>query len=147
MTTLKVVNDKKPGSPFEGEDYVVELDRSFGGYEADDLICKVAPFFGVPLTLEIAIRKNGNLIFRKWDFSGTGNAYLHTDEVAESDPENSFIKPFTPTQEQIETVNGLFSERITFEGLRLSPGATLQHICPVDVRAEEKRIGKKIYLA
>jgi hypothetical protein len=126
----------------------VNLERKFEGYETGDLICFVQPFgSNLPLMLEIAIRKNGEMAFRSWGWSGRGNQYLHTEETAAIDPERPFTQPFIPTPEQIETVNGLFSGRITFEGLRLSPGASLQRVCPVDVQAEEARVGKNIFLA
>ena len=54
--------------------------------------------------------------------------------------------PFTPTEAQADTVNGLFSGRIKFEGLKLAVGSTLQRICPIDLQREEKLIGEKIYL-
>lgn len=124
---------------FEGGQYIIDLDRSFTeGYERGDLICFIRPFIGVPLTLNIAIRKNGNVIFRSWEWKlGGYNPYLHTNEK----PEN-----FTATEEQCYTVNGLFSGRIKFEGLKLPIGATVQEICPIDVEKEERRINHKIYL-
>ena len=118
-------------------DYTVDLDRQFEGYEKGDLICHVCPFLKIPLMLEIAIRADGNLIFRYWEWSFKGiNSYLHTDEKPDK---------FTPTKAQIDTVNGLFSGRITFDGLKLAVGATVQDICPIDLTTEEKRCNKKIY--
>ena len=125
-------------SCFKGDKYEIDTKRPFGGYEADDLICYVQPFFGVPITLNIAIRTNGEIIFRSWEWNGKGNGYLHTSE----NPEN-----FTATQEQIDTINGLFSRRILFEGLEIAVGASVQKICPIDVKREEKLKGEKIYLA
>lgn len=138
MPKIAILNDRPSiCSRFEGDQYVLDINRKFGGYQDGDLICKISPFFGIPLTLEIAIRKSGELIFRKWYFSEGENSYLHTSES----------KDFPATDEQKDTVNGLFSGRITFEGLRLSPGGTLQDICPIDIAREEKLIGKQIYLA
>lgn len=135
-------------SQFDGSTYTIDLNRPFGGYQQGDLICSVAPFYPfVPLTLEIAIRTNGDIIFRSWKFNDLANKYLHTAEVAEADKDHPFSHPFIATQAQIDTVNGLFSERLDFEGLRLPPGATLQKICPIDINKEEKITGKKIYLA
>ena len=125
------------GSPFKGDKYEVDTSRPFGGYEAGDLMCHVQPFFGVPLTLYMAIRKNGDLIFRSWTWSDVGNCYLHTDEKPDK---------FTATPEQIDTVNGLFSGRILFEGLKIAVGATVQDICPIDVKHEEELTGNKIFL-
>lgn len=122
---------------FEGNQYVVDTDRKFDGYNAGDLICCICPFFGIPLTLDIAIRTDGSIAFRSWGWGGKGNDYLHTHEKADS---------FTATEEQINTVNGLWSGRICFEGLYLAVGATVQKICPIDVKKEEALLGKKIYL-
>lgn len=129
--------------------YAVDLSRRFEGHEPGDLICYASPWLysGIPLRLEIAIRKNGDLAFRSWDFCNDGDPRLQTNAKCASDIANDFERPFVPTQEQIDTVNGLFSGRIAFDGLKLAPGATLQKICPIDVAAEEARIGKKIYLA
>ena len=46
----------------------------------------------------------------------------------------------------IDTVSGLFSERILYEGLHIPIGATVQEICPINIKREEELIGKKIYL-
>lgn len=134
--------DKFDFQPFEEEQYVIDTSREFGGYESGDIICSVQPFFGVPVTLSIAIRKNGELIFRSWSFGGVGNHYLHT-YISESGKDEIIGKV---TQEQRDTVSGLFSGRIKFEGLKLSPGGTLQEICPIDLKKEETLTGKKIYL-
>lgn len=120
------------------DDDEVDIGRKFEGYQPGDLICHVRPFFDIPLRLEIAIRANGEIVFRSWEFSDKANTYLHTYEKPDR---------FTATEEQKETIAGLFSGRIKFEGLKLPVGATVQAICPIDVEAEEQRIGKKIYLA
>ena len=134
------------GSFFDTETYTIDTERPFGGYKEGDLLCCITPFFDVPLTLEIAIEKGGDVRFRKWDWNGEGNRYLHTHEKPAHNCRPGEI-PFNPTAEQIDTVNGLFSGRIKFEGLKLPVGATLQKLCPIDVSAEEKKIGKRIYLA
>lgn len=146
MAKIAVLKQPHSFENFDGEQYIIDTSREFGGYEAGDIICSECPFFGIPLKLEIAIRKNGKLIFRAWTFispdsTGGGNGYLHTrmSELEKSQ--------FKATEEQIDTVSGLFSGRIKFEGIKLSPGATLQAICPINFATEEKRIGRKIYLA
>lgn len=132
---ISIKKDYRIGN-FEGEEYIIDLSRKFEGYESGDMICKISPFApGLPLELEIAIRKNGNLIFRSWKFNGHNNNYLHTDQDEE----------FNPTPEQIDTVNGLFSGRIKFEGLKLAVGASVQKYCPINVKREEELIGKRIY--
>lgn len=122
---------------FEGEQYIIDLDRRAEKYEVGDLICFVNPFAGYPICLEIAISANGALKFRSWEFSEDGNQYLHTYETPDK---------FKATQEQIDTVNGLFSGRIRFEGLKIAVGATVQSVCPIDVEKEEKLTGEKIFL-
>lgn len=118
--------------------YEVDTNRKFEDYKKGDLICFVAPFFGIPLTLEFSVRANGTIAFRKWDWNRKeSNSYLHTDENPET---------FIATEQQIDTVSGLFSGRIKFDGLKIAVGGTVQDICPVDVKKEEKLIGKKIYL-
>lgn len=127
--------------PFDGDQYVIELDRPFEGYEKGDIICEVEPFSGcgLLLTLELAIRRDGSIVFRKWTQKGTGNGYLHYM------PSPFSTDPIKPTAEQIDTVNGLYSGRIRWEGLKLIPGATLQRICPIDIEREEKLTNRKIY--
>lgn len=116
-------------------DYTIDTNRAFGGYQDGDLICYVHPFFGVPLQLEIAIRTNGDIIFRSWTWCYFGNSYLHTHE-----------SKFQATPAQIDTVSGLFSGRIKFDGLELPVGASVQKICPINMQREEELTGKKIYL-
>lgn len=134
---------------FDGDEYTVDLDRRMDPYTPGDLICYVFPFFSsIPLRLEIAIRADGSLSFRSWSFSAGGSHYLHTYELPASACQNNAYSPhFTATSEQIDTVNGLFSGRIRFEGLKLAVGATVQDICPIDVQREEELVGHRIYLA
>lgn len=147
---MKIAILKESNSPFNNDQYVIDLSRKFEGYEPGDLKCGCTPFVGMPLRLEIAIRQNGKLVFRGWEWVQSENYYLQTNEISEKEyKENGkeYPKPFIPTNEQIDTVNGLFSGRITFDGIKLDPGASLQKICPINVKREEKLIGKKIYLA
>lgn len=126
---------------------MIDFDRKFEGYQSGDLFCVAAPFVGIPATLEIAIRKNGEIAFGSWAWNGGGNDYLHTTEVAAGREQNALQIGFVPTQEQIDTVNGLFSGRIKFDGLKLKPGKTLLDICPIDINREEALVHHKIYLA
>lgn len=123
---------------FDGEFYEVDVSRKMEPYTPGDLIAYVDPFFGIPLRLYFAIRSNGTMAFRAWEISNGQCTYVHTTETQDH---------FTATPEQIDTVNGLFSRRLTFEGLYLAPGKTLQDICPIDVAREESITGEKIYLA
>ena len=126
---------------------MIDFDRKFEGYQSGDLFCVAAPFVGIPATLEIAIRKNGEIAFGSWAWNGGGNDYLHTTEVAAGREQNALQIGFVPTQEQIDTVNGLFSGRIKFDGLKLKPGKTLLDICPIDINREGALVHHKIYLA
>lgn len=130
---------------FPGDEYVIDLDRQMDKDPSNSLICRIAPWSlgtrsaaDVPLTLEIAICPSGEIVFRSWSWDGNANNYLHTAETPET---------YTATEAQKETVAGLFSGRIRFDGLRLTPGGTLQKVCPIDLDAEEKRISRKIFLA
>lgn len=146
---MKIAVLRDTYSPFDEDQYVVDLARKFEEYHDGDLVCRVHPFGPVylPLQLEIAIRKDGTLAFRSWEFTSTRpNQYLQTHEVPKK-YSNPYAVPFTPTEAQIDTVNGLFSGRIRFEGLKIAVGATVQKICPIDVEREQKIIGKKIFLA
>ena len=135
----KIVIMKEYEIEFEGKTFEIDTERSSEGYEEGDLICRCTPFYSVPLKLEIAIRANGDLIFREWSWNlNNQNPYLHTSEKP-----NEFI----PTQAQCETVNGLWSGRIRFEGLNLSVGGTVQDICPINAEREEQLLNKKIFLA
>ena len=134
---------------FDGDEYTIDLDRKMESYKPGDLICHICPFApSMPLRLSIAIRAEGSVAFRSWTFTDNVNGYLHTYEHSAKQCEgNTFLTPFIPTPEQIDTVGGLFSGRIKFEGLKLAVGASVQDICPIDMRREEDLTGRKIYLA
>lgn len=71
---------------FPGDEYVIDLDRKIEDDQPDSLICRIAPWetAGIPLTLEIAICKSGEIVFRSWNWSGYANNYLHTAETPET---------------------------------------------------------------
>ena len=131
----KIMIDKDGQRCFEGEQYSIDLLRQAeGGREEGDIVCYTHPFNGVPLELEIAIRRTGEIIFRKWVFVAyyAGDCY----EVHENKKQRHFMR-MKATQEQRDTVSGLLSGRIIFEGLKLLPGTTLQEVCPVDSEREQ----------
>lgn len=130
---------RKVGSPFAGDEYCINLDRPFDGYEKGDIIIHGTPFTTLPLELELAIRQNGSLAFRSWDWVYGTNRYFHIPDWQRKD--------LQPTDAQCDTVAGLFSGRIKFEGLKIEVGGTTQQVCPIDLEREEARIGKTIYLA
>ncbi|MCE5220140.1 MAG: hypothetical protein LLF98_02435 [Clostridium sp.] len=122
-------------------DVEIDVRKNYGGkvYEKGSMLCRVSPWSasGCPLTLEIAITPTGEILFREWDWSGLGNYYLHT--IVNTDIE--------VTEAMSDTVSGLFSGRIKFEGIKIAVGASVQEICPINIEKEERLIGKKIYLA
>lgn len=138
MSLISIKRDPCGLSCFLDDEYIVDTNRAFGGCKAGDLICFVHPFFGIPLQLQIAIRKDGSLVFRSWSWVLEHNHYLHTSDN---------LDMFSPTLQQVDTVNGLFSGRIRFEGLKLDVGASVQALCKIDVKKESSLIGRPIYLA
>ena len=173
-TAMKISAKKDFYRAFEEVEYVVDLSRGFEGYSRGDIIIRGCPFGPVelPLWLELAISEEGQIKFRNWKFDSSNiNSYFHTSQHrvldghrAENDPQEPFPgwdavrdgkdnrKPIDfngirATQAQINTVNGLFSGRIRWEGLKLAIGASVQKICPIDVKMEEVRTGEKIYLS
>lgn len=140
MNKIAVLSDPRDMIKiFEGEQYIIDLDRELEEYDDSDLVCFGFPF-RIPLKLKLAIKKDGTFSFIcwEWDTLHSTNHYFHTYAKADN---------FPATPEQIDTVNGLFSGRIRFEGLMLAIGATIQEICPINKEREEQLIGKKIYLA
>lgn len=128
-------------SDFEGDEYIVNLDRHFEGYEEGDILIYGNPFGTLqklPLQLNVAIRKDGTIIFRSWTFRADVlvRGYFHVDNIC---------KNIVPTDDQINTVAGLFSGRLNYEGLRLSPGKSLLQLCPFDPKNEEKKLIKKYF--
>lgn len=132
--TIEKENGDKGTTIEMGKDYKSEMYRPGG------MICQVAPWGsdGCTITLHICICPDGEILTRSWEWGGTENSYLHTFDH----PEDVEVTP-----EMQETVSGLFSGRIKVEGIKISVGASVQEICPIDLEAEEARIGKKIYLA
>lgn len=125
--------------------YDVDTRRNMDEHQPGELFCCCHPFFGVPLRLTLKIYKDGRIGFHSWEWVEPyviHNPVLHTCFHTKDELEN-----YQATQEQIDTVSGLFSGRIDFEGIRLCPGATLQRVCPIDLEREEKLVGRKIYLA
>lgn len=128
------------GSRFDGDEFLIDLSRPFEGYEPGDMVITATPFIAMPLALEIAIRTDGGLIFRAWRFVEGTNPYFHLAHP-------SIDNHFQSTEAQRETVSGLFSGRIRFDGLKLAIGASVQKVCTIDLAGEEARTGKTIYLS
>ena len=108
-------------------------------YEAGSMMCAVSPWGAsdIPLTLNIAITPGGAILHRGWSWDAVGH-YLHTKDSPED---------VTVTPEMQATIEGLFSGRITVDGVKVGVGRTVQQICPLNLTAEEARTGAKISLA
>lgn len=130
--TITIDHDKKP--------YNVDMRRIDKLlYVPGGMICNICPWgaLKIPLTLSICICPDGDILHRGWSWSNDTNYYLQTNTKSED---------VSVTPEMLDTVAGLFSGRITVDDLVIPVGKTVQEICPIDVSAEEKKIGKKIYL-
>lgn len=116
---------------FKGDIEIDVRGKKYGEkvYEKGSMLCRITPWYikGCPLTLDLAITPSGEILFRSWDWSGGGCNYLHTY----SEPSQVEV-----TEDMANTVNGLFSGRIKYEGLKLSIGGTIQKICPINVEKE-----------
>ncbi|SFQ61864.1 hypothetical protein SAMN05421670_3005 [Psychrobacillus psychrotolerans] len=146
---VKVIVTQNDNSAFDTDEYVVDINRKFGGHEKGDIVIIGSPLshsHDVPLELELAIRIDGTIIFRGWRFVDPQLAsryfrYFNFKELIgiQDGPE------ITPTPAQCETVAGLFSKRIRFEGLRLYLGRRICKICPFDIDVESKKVGRQLY--
>lgn len=109
--------------PYKG-DVEIYVRKNYGGkvYEKGSMLCRVTPWegHGCPLTLDIAITPTGEILFRGWDWSGSGNAYLH-----------KYNDDIEITDDMCDTVAGLFSGRIKFEGIKIAVGKSLLELCPI----------------
>ena len=126
---------------FDEEEHIIDLNRSFDGYKQGDIIIYGTPFDCTgkfPLQLELGLRTDGSIAFRRWRFIKDSNSYFQCSPSPHDAP---------PTPEQMEVVNGLWSGRYKWEGLKISIGKSIRDLCPIDLKKEEALIGKKIYLA
>lgn len=123
-------------------DVTIEMGEKYGSemYRVGGMICNVSPWgsSGCPITLEMCICPDGEILVRSWEWSGGTNHYLQTL----SKPEEVMVTP-----QMKDTVSGLFSGRIKIDGIKIAVGKTVQDICPIDLETEEKRVGHQIYLA
>ncbi len=130
-------------------EYTVDTERRPDpGRTRDAIPCLCQPFHGIPLTLKLNIEPSGVLLFHSWEWNDGGTSYLHTRII---EPEYWDYRPhFQATPQQRETVAGLLSRRLTWEGLPLHPGLSLERavaLSEADIAAEEKRQGRKMYFA
>ncbi|WP_206459409.1 hypothetical protein [Anaerovorax sp. IOR16] len=135
----RIINLDKDGKELNYERLIIIDDIPINLKNKDDvvyidggMICHVCPFFDIPLQLSICICPNGDILHRGWDWINISNwnSYLHTISK-----KNEVLV----TEEMKNTVGGLFSGRIKFEGFKLAVGGTVQEICPIDIAEEEKK--------
>lgn len=144
--------DRRHGlGPFEGDEYVIDFCRKReGDYDRGSIRCIIAPWMLVEpnMTLTFDIRRDGSMQFFSWEYvNREANNYLHADWLTQYDHKNGRLVA-TPAQK--ETVLGLWSGRLRFEGLKLPVGRTLMEVAGLlreDFAAEEARCGHKILLA
>lgn len=139
MTSInvKIASDER-NRPFTGMEYEFDMLRPPQPYQYGSIVLCGSPFtrMGLYTMLTLAIQPDGSIVFRGWkevqylasEYFGLGAYYSEA---------------FTPTQNQRDTMDGLFSGRIRWEGLRILIGMMPQKICPINIEAEEKRWGKK----
>ena len=135
---LLVQVDKYSSSSKAAFWYEVDFGRTERPRESGELTMVNTPFFGVKIELCLSIRPNGDIKFNRWRFVDYENQYLHVVHGTEND-----VKPTAAMQ---ESLSGLLSGRLNFEGIHLPVGGTPQDICNIDISKEEKLTGKKIYL-
>lgn len=137
----EIFDSNKITIDISGDSYTVKLNRKDDVvYVPGGMICDISPWiaFDIPLQLSVCICPDGSILHRGWSWDNKGSYYLQSY----SRPEEVNV-----TEEMIDTVNGLSSGRIKFEGLRLNIGRTVQEICPINIQREEELTGNKIFLA
>ncbi len=139
------VKKEKFSSPFVQDEYLVNLSRDRERLSSDDLVISGCPFGNaLPLELSIAVKSDGTLAFRQWKFVKASNIYFHTRQRLAGLDDTPVGLGIKPTQEQIDTITGLWSERILFEGLKIPIGETIWTLCPIDTVSESKKLGKPV---
>lgn len=154
------IRSNSENAPFEGGEYTLDLTRRPEREKPDCIQMWGCPFaeIGIPFILGLSIDSNGKILFRGWEYhfrevgSITAKIYMAEEErisvcgkyfLPTKPFEKYCFDTFQPTKEQAETIAGLFSGRIRWEGLRILIGGKLQQLCPIDIEAEAKRWHKK----
>lgn len=134
---IRIKSDEE-NRPFTEMEYEFDMTRPVEPYQPVSIVLCGCPFarMGLYTMLTLAIQPDGSIAFRGWK----EEKYC----IAEYFSLGAFYsEAFSPTQSQRDTMAGLFSGRIRWEGLRILIGMMPQKICPIDIEAEEKRLGKK----
>ena len=136
---------------FEGDEYVIDFEREREGViDTGAIRCTIAPWStqAYLMTLTIDIRRDGSMQFISWEYSDKeAMYYLQAAWLTRRDHKEG---RFVATDAQRETVCGLMSGRLRFEGLKLLVGQTVMEVAGLteeDFEAEEARCGRKIVLA
>lgn len=138
---LSLYRESLENAPFDGDDYEIDPNRKADAIPQRSIFLYGCPFaeMGFPVVLRLAIAPDGTILFNGWDFCGGGCLYFHAEKWSLP----NYLRD-KPTENQAETIAGLFSGRIKWDGLRLLIGATLQEICPIDLDAEAARWNKEV---
>ncbi len=138
---LSLYRESLENAPFDGDDYEINPNRKADVIPKGCIFLYGCPFaeMGFPVVLRIAISPDGTILFNGWDFCGSGCLYFHVEKWS-----LPYYLRQKPTKKQAETISGLFSGRIKWEGIRLLIGMTPQEVCPIDIEAEAARWGKKV---
>lgn len=139
MTSInvKIKSDEKD-RPFTEMEYEFDMTRPAEPRNPESIVLSGSPFtkMGLNTLLTLAIQPDGSIAFRGWKEEKYCVAeYFSLDAI--------YSESFSPTQKQRDTMAGLFSGRIRWEGLRILIGMMPQKICPINIKAEEKRWGRK----
>lgn len=138
MTNIQIhIQTDDPKAPFSGREYIINPQRPAEPYTPLSLMIYGNPFanIGLGVLLGLAIHTDGTILFRGWELNqhATSPYFYPTKDCPQS---------MQLTQKQKDTVAGLFSGRILFEGLRLLIGSQIQQLCPVNIEAEARRFHK-----
>lgn len=138
---------------FEGDEYVIDFGREREGeIDTGAIRCTIAPWstqaYLYLMTLTIDIRRDGSMQFISWEYANKEAVYyLQAAWLTRRDHKEGRL---VATTAQKETVLGLVSGRLRFEGLKLPVGQTVMEVAGLsgeDFEAEEARCGRKIVLA
>lgn len=139
MTSIVIeIKSSDMGKPFVENKYKFDITRPVEPRQTGSIIICGSPFarMGLYTMLTLAIQPDGSIVFQGWKEVKYGVSEYFTLGAYYSDA-------FSPTQNQRDTMDGLFSGRVRWEGLHILIGMMPQKICPINIKAEEKRWGRK----
>ncbi len=127
-------------------DFLEKFEDEARQHPKSTIWCRSMPVISLPLLLNLAVNGRGEIYYSmRWLFpsaeSYCDNPYLHINR--DKTPETVIV-----TEEMRAAVSGLFSGRIILpNGMKVSVGGTVQDICVIDLKGEEKLLGKTIPLS